>query len=348
MRLDQHCTHNCPCSGKIAPHPGQRGGSAKSTSGLTREPNNCTADLVDADIVRHKREMAEASNVPEIFDRKARQLRLARAACLGLENSFFGQQIAAELSERLADVTRVFSDVLFIGPIAAFARIILPPGFDGQVTVAAPAAITAGTIACEEDLLPFAPDSFDLVISGGNLDSVNDLPGALIRIRQVLRPDGLFLGTLFGAGSLSALKSAMLAADGDRVSARIHPQIDVRAAGDLLMRAGFALPVTDNHPIDVRYSTIMTLIHDIRDWGAANSLSSRQPLQGRASVTAALARWQDMADSDGKVCERINLLQISGWAPGPDQPKPARRGSATRSLADVLKPSGRTGGKPAI
>ena len=290
--------------------------------------------------------MAEPSTVPEIFDRRARKLRLERAARQGLEHSFFGQQIADELSERLADVTRGFSDVLFIGPIAAFSRTILPPGFHGQVTVAAPAAIMPAAIACEEDWLPFAPHSFDLVISGGNLDSVNDLPGALIRIRQVLRPDGLFLGTLFGAGSLTALKSAMLAADGNRVSARIHPQIDVRAAGDLLMRAGFALPVTDNHPIDVRYSTIMTLIRDLREWGATNSLSSRQRLQGRASVTAAIARWNDMAEADGKVCERINLLQISGWAPGPDQPKPARRGSATRSLADVLKPSGGTGGKP--
>src|SRR3546814_13098572 len=100
-------------------------------------------------------------------------------------------------------------------------------------------------VQADEDALPFADASFDLIIACGTLESVNDLPGALILIRRILRPDGLFLAAFAGAGSLPVLRSALLAGDADRPAQHIHPQIDVRSAGDLLSRAGFAMPVAD-------------------------------------------------------------------------------------------------------
>src|SRR3546814_8603837 len=81
-----------------------------------------------------------------------------------------------------------------------------------------------------------------------------DMPGAVILVRRILRPDGLFLAAFAGAGSLPVLRSALLAGDADRPAQHIHPQIDVRSAGDLLSRAGFAMPVADGDSLTVRRS----------------------------------------------------------------------------------------------
>src|SRR5919107_1568930 len=120
----------------------------------------------------------------------------------------------------------------------------------------------AGGVQGDEDRLPFADEAFDLIVSVGVLDTVNDLPGALLLIRRALRPDGLFLAAFPGAGSLPRLKRAMLAADavGGGAAARVHPQIEVRSAGDLLTRAGFALPVVDVQPVDVRFASLLGLV----------------------------------------------------------------------------------------
>ncbi|MGZ8347199.1 MAG: methyltransferase domain-containing protein, partial [Allosphingosinicella sp.] len=189
--------------------------------------------------------------------------------------------------------------------------------------------------------LPFADAAFDLVVSVGVLDSVNDLPGALALVRRVLRPDGLFLAAFAGAGSLPQLRAAMRAADAaeqDGVVPRIHPQIDIRAAGDLLGRAGFALPVVDVETVTVRYSGLARLVGDLRAMGATNLLSARskRPL-GRLGLVAARAQFAAAAEADGKTAERFDIIHLSGWAPAPEQPRPARRGSATASLAEALR-----------
>jgi SAM-dependent methyltransferase len=202
-------------------------------------------------------------------------------------------------------------------------------------------ARVAGGVQCDEDFLPFADSAFDLVLSVGTLDTVNDLPGALVLVRRVLRADGLFLAAFCGAGSLPGLRSALRAAEeaqGYPPSARIHPQIDVRAAGDLLTRAGFALPVVDSDLVTVRYPNLMRLVRDLRGMAATNLLSLRSAEGfGRLGLGAALADFAGRADPDGKTSEQFNILHLTGWAPAPSQPQPAKRGSATTSLADVLR-----------
>ena len=201
-------------------------------------------------------------------------------------------------------------------------------------------AAASGGVQCDEDRLPFADGAFDLIVSVGALDTVNDLPGALLLARRALRPDGLFLAAFAGAGSLPRLKQAMLAADAQAggASPHVHPQIDVRAAGDLLARAGFALPVADADGVDVRFSSLGGLIADLRGMGATNLLAARAraPL-GRDALAAAWSTFASGADPDGKVPERFEILHLLGWAPSPDQPKPARRGSGSVSLSEALK-----------
>lgn len=263
------------------------------------------------------------SNRPDIFDRRRRRALQDRAARRG-GHSFIWERLAEDLGERLSVVTRDFESTAIIGPLAAYADRIL----DGRSTALHRAEL--GSNGVEEDCLPFEPGGFDLIISAGTLDSVNDLPGALIQIRRALRPDGLFLGHMFGAGTLAAMKSAMLVADGDHVMPHVHPQVDLRSAADLMSRAGFALPVVDQDALEVRYSDWRTLVNDLRDMGVGNALAGPRRHIGR--------NYPDRLDTllaDGKLVEQFLHIHMSGWAPSPDQPKPARRGSGV-SLTQIL------------
>lgn len=281
--------------------------------------------------------MTEDTAPRMLFSPERRRLAMARGQRLALRHGdvFLAEHMADEVLERLGWVNRSFADVLVIGHA--------PDSLIEPLTARGSTVTQAGPVArdclCAEDALPFAPASFDLVIALGTLDSVNDLPGALIQINRSLRPDGLFMAAMIGAGSLPRLKAAMLAADeagGRGVAARVHPQIDVRAAGDLMQRARFAMPVADSDSLKVRYSAFPALIRDLRCHGWTNTLASSAPSVGRSGLIAAMENFAEAADQDGKTAERFEIVYLSGWAPSPDQPKPAKRGSATASLAGAL------------
>jgi len=271
---------------------------------------------------------------PEIFDRAARRLRRDRAAPIYAEHDFLRAAMLDGIAERLDAVKRDFADILDLG---CFDGAFVPPPNSGVTRIDAGRlfAARAGGIRADEDLLPVEPESFDLIVSAGVLDSVNDVPGALAQIRHALRPDGLFLGAFVGGTSLPTMRASFLQAEADRPAARFHPMIDVRSAGDLLVRAGFALPVADGETLSVRYPDLFRLIGDLRGMAATNVLRGRVPL-ARSALAAAAAAFAERADPDGRTAERFDLIFLTGWAPSPDQPKPARRGSATVSLAAAL------------
>ena len=280
----------------------------------------------------------------EPFDRTVRRLRRDRAAASPAERRYLVRRASEELIGRLDGIRRDFRRALVLGCADARAAELLTQR--GLVTVCADAgfhfASAARGVQCDEDRLAFADCAFDLVLSIGVLDTVNDLPGALTLVRRALRPDGLFLGAFGAAGSLPRLRRALQAAeDAERLAAspRIHPQIDLRAAGDLLARAGFALPLIDVETVTVRFGSLMQLIADLRATGSTNILRSRsrRPLR-RIGLAAALAEFGAAADADGRTEERFEIVYMTGWAPSADQPKPARRGSANASLAEALKP----------
>jgi SAM-dependent methyltransferase len=273
-------------------------------------------------------------SVPDIFDRDARRLRRDRAAPGFAEFDFLRTAMLEGIAERLASVTHRFTDMLDLGCFDG----ALPTPEGARATrcdAGTVFAAQAGGVRADEDRLPFPAGAFDVVISAGVLDSVNDLPGALMLARRALRPDGLFLAAFCGMGTLSTLRAVLREAEGDRPAARIHPQVDVRSAGDLLMRAGFALPVADVEPLSVRYRGLAGLLCDLRGMGATNILRERTPLR-RDTLARAADLFAARADPDGKTAERFDIVYLTGWAPAPSQPKPARRGSATTSLAGLL------------
>lgn len=281
---------------------------------------------------------------PDIFDRTLRAMRRDRMIRDFADHDFLYRAMLDELIDRLRDVQRDLPEALVIGAPDDSARraleamgkrvVCVDPGF-----LAARGCALGGGLAvqADEDALPFADDSFDLVLACGTLDSVNDLPGALILMRRILRPDGLMLAAFAGAGGLPVLKAALLAGEGDRAGQHIHPQVDVRSAGDLLSRAGFAMPVADGDMLTVRYGDIVRLMRDLRGMGATNVLTDRPPHLTRDVLMRAGGHFASAADADGRTAEQMAMLFLSGWKPDPSQAKPARRGSATMSLADALK-----------
>ena len=280
-----------------------------------------------------------------IFDRRLLRARRQRAAALGPER-FLIDRVADELGERLAAVLRHFDVAVDLGtPTDAVRRVLAASGKVDTIVAAAPAvtrdeAPSLGGLA-DEEALPFADGSLDLVVSGLALQFVNDLPGTLIQIRRALKPDGLLLAALIGGDSLTELRQAFAAAESEiegGVCPRVAPLADVRELGGLMQRAGFALPVVDSDRLTVRYNSVFALMRDLRRMGATNVLSERRrsPLK-----RATLRRMTDIyaerfADPDGRLRATFEVAWLSGWAPHDSQQKPLKPGSAARRLADAL------------
>ncbi len=287
------------------------------------------------------------SEVHKIFDRRLVCRHRQRAAARDAPPDFLLQRFIEDIVERLGLIKRTFARVLVIGAQGGrlSAALASRPGVEFIVDMdASPVLIGSGRhpgVAADEEALPFAPEAFDLVVAGLTLQWVNDLPGALLQIRQTLKPDGLFLGGLFGGATLSELREAWLHAESERtggVSPRVAPVADVRDLGGLLQRAGFALPVVDSDVIKVRYATPIAVMADIKAMGAANALleRSRRPVTRSLLMGAAQEYVDRFGDPGGKVGATYEMLVMTAWAPGPDQPKPLRPGSATVRLAEAL------------
>ncbi len=285
------------------------------------------------------------SSGPKIFDRRLLRVRQARAFSLG-PATFLLDHVATELSERLSAVLRQFEVTVDLGtPTDAVRRAVMGTGKIGSIVAAAPDAPRLDHskfhITADEEALPFADGSLDLVVSGLALQFVNDLPGTLIQIRRALKPDGLLLAALIGGESLGELRAAFAAAESEvegGISPRVAPFADVREFGALLQRAGFALPVVDSERLVVRYDSALALMRDLRRMGATNVLSERRrtPLK-RATLERLQAIYAErFADADGRIRANFEIVWLSGWAPHDSQQKPLKPGSATRRLADAL------------
>lgn len=276
-----------------------------------------------------------------LFSSARHRAQRDRIARLPASANFLAPIIAESLLDRLAMVTRDFRRTLLIGAHdEALAGHLRGIGTDLSIIEAGPhLAAATGAIVVEADAvdLPFA--SFDLIVWPGGLDSINDVPGALLRLRALLAPDGLLLGTFVGDGSLPRLRRAVMA-DGVRPVARLHPQIDLAAMGNLLQRVGFTMPVVDVEALSVRYGDWFALVRDLRAAGLASRLAPAPPPLMREEIARIAVAFANQADPDGRVGESFRLIHFSGWAPHPGQPQPARRGSGTASLAEALKPTG--------
>lgn len=284
---------------------------------------------------------------PEIFDRALLQSRRNRVAEHAHCHDFLLKRVAEDASERLSVIRRDFACAGNVGAhhgllsrhLRTTGKIkhIIDTDSADQILAHADGPI----VRADEEALPFATESLDLIVSGLSLHLVNDLPGSLVQIRRALKPDGLFLGALLGGDTLKELREAWLIAEDDIMggaSPRVAPFADVRDLGGLLQRAGFALPVADSDVVTVRYATALALMRDIKGMGASNMLTARRrvPVTRRLLLRAADVYAERFAEADGRVPATFEIITLTAWAPHDDQQKALSPGSATMRLADAL------------
>lgn len=281
--------------------------------------------------------------VQQIFDLATVSRFRARALKIADRKAgFLLDHVSAELADRLNFVGRRFERAAFTSGNSAFGDPHLLAGTRHEETMLAQAVTSpqAWPQHSEEQLGRQVQD-LDLAVSLLSLHETNDTPGALTQIRMMLKPDGLFMGVMPGAGTLGELRECLTLAETE-VSAgaapRVYPFVDVRTAGSLLQRAGFALPVVDEETITVRYPDMFALMRELRSMGATNALHARlrRFTPRMIFIRAAEIYRQRFGAADGRIPATFNFVWLSGWAPSADQAQPAKRGSATASLASVL------------
>lgn len=281
------------------------------------------------------------------FEPRLVRQRKRRARASFRDASFLHERVAADLADRLEAIPRPFPCVLALGGGGLFSE---------EVRARPELSARIGSIL-ETDLdfvdpehLPFAPGSFELIVSPLALHWINDLPGALIQLRFALKPDGLLLASLFGGETLSELRLSLIEAESELTGGagpRISPFADLQDIAGLLQRAGYALPAADRDVVTVRYGEPMRLLADLRAMGETSALRERNP---RALSRRILARAFDIyreryADEDNRVRATFEILTATGWSLHESQQKPLKPGSAKTRLADALKTKEQSAGE---
>lgn len=300
-----------------------------------------------------------------VFDRAVVRHRRERVARGWDGAAFLKREIALRLVERLDDIKRIFPVALDIGchggevglalalpdgtrrgGVETLLQLDLALGFARRARVQGPALVG------DEELLPIAPQSIDLALSAMSLHWVNDLPGTLLRIRESLKPDGLFLGALLGGETLWQLRQALAQAESDvegGLSPRVSPFADLRDATGLLQRAGFALPVGDAERIEVSYPDALALLRELRAMGESNAVRGRRAgLTRRETLLRAVAIYEERhGDANERVPATFEVIFLHGWAPHASQQQPLAPGAAKARLADALGTIERPAGEKA-
>ena len=253
-----------------------------------------------------------------IFDRVAVRRHRDRAARTVDRVADVLRDAADRLLDRLDDTNRTFTDALDIGGRGIVAPMLRARGLrvvSTDISSVMAARNGGPAAAADEEFLPFGPGSFDLVVASLSLHWINDLPGALIQIRQTLRPGGLFLGSLPALGTLQDLRLALTETEAELsggAAPRVSPFPDLRDCAHLLQRAGFTLPVADVEDIRLLYADPLALLTDLRAAGEANAIDQRsRSIPSRGLFPAALARMPMVGD---RLDVGLRLAVLTGWA----------------------------------
>jgi len=292
--------------------------------------------------------MSPSSGPPRIFDVPRRTARLERSEKTLSYADFLHRRAAENAVGSLEALLRDWCEAVDLsahtGAFAAALAVSAAADRVGPVKTVGDRTMRAGPGATP---LPLPDGSQDLIVSLMSLHWANDLPGALSQIRRALRPDGLFLGTLLGAGTLKELRAVLTEAELEArggAQARVSPFADGFDGAALLQRAGFALPVADVDRVTVRYPDLPALIRDLRAMGETNVLAGPvRPLTRGILARAAQLYDQRFGEPDGRIPVTFEIVHLAGWAPHESQQKPLPRGSAKMRLADALGVKEQTG-----
>ena len=283
-----------------------------------------------------------------LFNRTLLRHRRDKAAAGFAEHNFLKKLAAERVGESLACINRTFDTVLDMGCHHGELAAYLPERSAIQTLIHADMsremlAHTEGNakIQMDEEWLPFANDSLDAVLSCLSLHHVNDMVGSLIQIHKALKADGLLMAIMYGPNTLIELREVLQEAEimlTGGVSPRISPFPEIRDAGNLLGRAGVALPVLDSELLTVSYDSVYDLMRDIRGMGESNILSEQpKHITSRTLFDAADHLYKERyADEEGRITATVEFLTLSAWKPAPNQQQPLERGSGKMSLKEVF------------
>jgi NADH dehydrogenase [ubiquinone] 1 alpha subcomplex assembly factor 5 len=276
--------------------------------------------------------MKGMSSAPILFDSRARRKHLARHAATVAEHDFLWREGAQLMADSLAAISYVFPTIVELAPRTQHLTDLLRqrPGTHAVVNQ-----------EIDEEHLPLAENSVDAIVSNLSLHCVNDLPGLFIQARRALKPDGLFLATLPGAASLQELRAVLAqieSSDAGGLSPRVAPFLEVRDAGNLLQRAGFALPVVDSLTLTVTYPHLFALMTELRAAGEANMLQERlRHFTPRSFFMRAAQEYAAQhSDAEGEITVTAEIITITAWKPAANQQQPAKRGSGTTSFHEIF------------
>jgi NADH dehydrogenase [ubiquinone] 1 alpha subcomplex assembly factor 5 len=283
------------------------------------------------------------------FEPRLVRQRKRRARATFRDAAFLHERVAADLADRLEAIPRPFPRVLALGGGGLF-----PEEVRRRDDLSARIGVILETDLdlIDPEHLPFAPGSFDLIVSPLALHWINDLPGALIQLRLALKPDGLLLASLFGGETLSELRLSLIEAESELTGGagpRVSPFADLQDIAGLLQRAGYALPAADRDVVTVRYGEPRKLFADLRAMGETSALRERNPraLSRRILARAFEIYRQRYSDNDGRIRATFEILTATGWSPHESQQKPLKPGSAKTRLAEALKTTERSAGDKA-
>ncbi len=285
---------------------------------------------------------------PRLFDRSLLARRLDRAAKGFVQARFLKDRAAEDIIETLGAINRHFDIALDIGARdGAFAEALKTSDAAAKIDLLIAADLSerftgpGPRIVMDEEQLPFGDDSLNLIVSALSLHTVNDLPGTLIQIRRALKPDGLFIGALFGGETLTELRGCLMEAELE-VRGGYGPRIAPFAEGadliDLMKRSGFAMPVVDSDRVEVTYDHPLKLLADLRAMGESNILVDRPRKGLNKAILGKMSElyFERFANDEGRVPATFEIVTLSGWKAHESQQKPLKPGSAKTRLADAL------------
>ncbi len=297
-----------------------------------------------------------ANTAMQVFDRTAVRRHRDRAAAMLHDHDFLFMEAAERLCDRLDDVKRKFPIALDLGchggevakslkgrgGIENLTQTDISPAMVALAEKTEHPGIVPGIVVDEENL-PFDDGSFDLVLSNLSLHWVNDLPGALIQIRKALKPDGLMIASVLAERTLWELRESLMAAEIEiegGISPRVSPFATVQDLGSLLGRAGFALPVLDTDTITVSCPDAFKLMADLRGMGENGAVSARRKTFTREdTILRAASYYQEKfgdPEQEGRIPATFDIVTMTAWAPGPNQPQPLKPGTGDVNLSLVL------------
>ncbi|KAF1394527.1 hypothetical protein PFLUV_G00001240 [Perca fluviatilis] len=272
-----------------------------------------------------------------VFNREMKKKQKEWAASLrdGDQFDYLRDEVGGRVADRVYDIVRTFPLALDIGGGKSHIAGHLSKKQSRR------SEIPTHRLLADEEFLPFKENTFDLVVSSLSLHWINDLPGALRQIQQVLKPDGVFIGAMVGGETLYELRCSLQLAETEReggFSPHVSPYTAVTDLGNLLGRAGFSMLTVDVDDVQVNYPGIIEVMTDLQGMGESNCAWNRKSLLHRDTILAAEAIYKEMyGNEDGSIPATFEILYMIGWKPHESQAKPAKRGSANVSFGDLSK-----------